>query len=275
MLWLDPARVHNLLEQMDQKWKAPLTPEFIESFQDGTGSAPRLVDEGEAPDLEVPMLDTSVPLAWKGEVTTAAVEAGVANKYQLQQLESYLNSVQRYLLSTEADGNYLFQAIVQQLYRPGFNASALRKQVCFFMASYPEKVFNKTAVLNIANQFIPGTVVAEGFQVPETFAVCDYIYFMLHDCVWADMIVLRALSLMWGVKTSVLCLNTQTSELNIIRVRHMVPISDVDFVLVYNGEDHFSSTGRKDGCGLGCCKVGKEYKETKVLKRKADVVLID
>lgn len=71
------------------------------------------------------------------------------------------------------------------------------------------------------------------------FLPCRY---MAIDKNYGDHILLKAMSLKFGTKTTVLKAPTLTEE----RFRHQDPLKGADFVLVYNGCQHYSGTGERE-----------------------------
>ena len=68
----------------------------------------------------------------------------------------------------------------------------------------------------------------------------DYLHNLLRRDFWGDEIVLWAVSMMWGLKVTVL--NSKT--LQEYRIRHNSAFKHVDVGLVYNSFSHYSAAGR-------------------------------
>ena len=68
----------------------------------------------------------------------------------------------------------------------------------------------------------------------------DYLHNLLRRDFWGDEIVLWVVSMMWGLKVTVL--NSKT--LQEYRIRHNSAFKHVDVGLVYNSFSHYSAAGR-------------------------------
>ena len=68
----------------------------------------------------------------------------------------------------------------------------------------------------------------------------DYLYNLLRRDFWGDEIVLWVVSMMWGLKVTVL--NSKT--LQEYHIRHNSAFKHVDVGLVYNSFSHYSAAGR-------------------------------
>ena len=66
-----------------------------------------------------------------------------------------------------------------------------------------------------------------------------YLRKMLKRSFWGDEVVLWSISMMSGIKTTVVNLKT----LQEYCVRHDCSLKDVDVGLVYNGHTHYSAAG--------------------------------
>jgi len=55
---------------------------------------------------------------------------------------------------------------------------------------------------------------------------------------WGDSIMLKTLSLFFGLRVTVLTATALTEQ----RFRHDLPMAKADLVLVYNGHNHYSAT---------------------------------
>ena len=68
----------------------------------------------------------------------------------------------------------------------------------------------------------------------------DYLHNLLRRDFWGDEIMLWVISMMWGLKVTVL--NSKT--LQEYRIRHNSAFKHVDVGLVYNSFSHYSAAGR-------------------------------
>lgn len=62
----------------------------------------------------------------------------------------------------------------------------------------------------------------------------------MEEGTWGDSIVLKALSFAWGCRITILNALLFMED----RVRHVMTMKGVDFVLVYNGFDHYNGAGQ-------------------------------
>ena len=78
------------------------------------------------------------------------------------------------------------------------------------------------------------------------FSYKTYLVKLLERTFWGDKVVLWSVSMMWGLKITVL--NSKT--LQEYRVRHDVAIKHVDVALVYNASTHYSAAGKSSAWSL-------------------------
>ncbi len=133
------------------------------------------------------------------------------------------------MVSSSMDGNCLFHSVLAQMPRSDYTSHDLRKQLVYFMTSFPEKVFKEEAFWSIAGES-PG------------ISVKDYLKVLLQNGQWPGEIELLALSLMWDCGIAVLQVHRETGKCTVLKYRTTKKPKDCDIVLVYNGVDHYNGT---------------------------------
>ena len=138
----------------------------------------------------------------------------------------------------EGNGNCLFSAVKKSLQirhsgvagsrdgdrdLPYYPTRYFRRQVVNWMVENRQKVF----------VYMDSTL-----RGPLSYR--DYLHNLLRREFWGDEIVLWVISMMWGLKVTVL--NSKT--LQEYRIRHNSAFKHVDVGLVYNSYSHYSAAGR-------------------------------
>jgi hypothetical protein len=132
-----------------------------------------------------------------------------------------------------------------QFSNPGYRHIHLRRQVVWFMAQFPDVCFNDATLEQIRGSYgvqapAVGVEQSEGEQTIGPFSVVTYLRYMLQNRSWIDQVMVRALSIMWGLRVTIL----DCSTLNEFRFRHDLPLGLVDMVLCWNGRNHFFGAGK-------------------------------
>ena len=89
---------------------------------------------------------------------------------------------------------------------------------------------------------------------PGPFCIKSYLEYILQDGVWGDFIVLTLISVMWGVRVTVV----RGDSCSQVRIRHNYDLNDSDIVLLFNGREvggHYSSVSRVDQSKLKCTSI--------------------
>ena len=76
--------------------------------------------------------------------------------------------------------------------------------------------------------------------LPGPFSLVTYCEHLLKDGTWGDMNSLMLISCLWQV--SITSINAKT--LHEVRIRHNMPLREVDLVVIHIGGDHFMGTGK-------------------------------
>ena len=212
---------------MDSEWGEPLSFEFVErKFTDSPPEPIVIHDEEVEP--ESFSIDETVPQAWQTELP--AFTYGFNSRFAEQQVISACKQFDVQPMSVASDGNCLFSSVANQLMDTEvFTGEDLRKQVVWFMACFPEAVFNQLTLLSI---------VADCNNL--NWSVKDYLTNMLSSKVWGGEAELRALSLMLECRITVLNFSENADTLQIQKYRHNKKVCDSHLVLLYNGSNHYS-----------------------------------
>ncbi len=89
-----------------------------------------------------------------------------------------------------------------------------------------------------------------------TIVVCmvTIVTYSNHDCrymaqpgSWGDRVLLKALSYAWGVRITIL----RALTMDEVRFRHNMPLPGVEFVLIYNGINHYVGAGKRNKYDTG------------------------
>jgi hypothetical protein len=133
----------------------------------------------------------------------------------------------------------MFESILLQIVHPdGYTAQHLRLQAVHFMATHARMFFGSQRE---CLQAVYGLPVAPGEEAHGgPFSYHGYLMFMLDDTAWGDSLVLMALSMMFGVRISLVSYHGFTVQM----FRHSFPdFHGVDILLFYNGRTHYSALG--------------------------------
>ena len=77
-------------------------------------------------------------------------------------------------------------------------------------------------------------------ELPGPFSLVTYCEHLLKDGTWGDMNSLMLISCLWQM--SITSINAKT--LHEVRIRHNMPLREVDVVVIHIGGDHFMGTGK-------------------------------
>ena len=80
----------------------------------------------------------------------------------------------------------------------------------------------------------------EGDDCPEPISYKEYMIRMLKRGQWGDDIILHAFVSLCDVRITMV----NAARLEEYRIRHDITLSKVDIVLIYNGQNHYSYTGK-------------------------------
>ena len=163
-----------------------------------------------------------------------ALDISAPTDFHLAYLELYLAANgERVLWPVPGDGSCQWSAIRRQLQCPSqYTNMILRREVAFFLLTHWEILFPMLKK-EIRHYY--------GYKDTEVgpFSYLDYVEHILTPGTWGDQITLKLISLMWGVKVTVILMDT-CSE---IRIRHDQPLADADLVLILQGQ-HYSAAVR-------------------------------
>jgi hypothetical protein len=133
----------------------------------------------------------------------------------------------------------MFDAVLQQFEHPeDYTVDDLRMMVVYWMASHPELML-ATSSAQIMATYTGGQEIEGVEALPGPFSLRGYLNYMLGEGAWGDQIVLRALSMMFGLSITVL----NADGLYPLGFRHSRPLHRTDVVVVYNGGTHYVGTG--------------------------------
>jgi len=74
----------------------------------------------------------------------------------------------------------------------------------------------------------------------------EYLLHMLDEYFWGDGIILMVMSYMWNIRITVVSLGVRPDGNNaplMMPYRHNKPLSGADIVLLFDGQQHYSSVG--------------------------------
>ena len=154
------------------------------------------------------------------------------------------------VFQVEGNGNCLFAAVKKSLQvrhsgpggdrdedrnLPYYPNRYFRRQVVRWMAD------NRAMVMHYMGNALRATY---GLEDPTAdhggpMSYATYLRKMLKKSFWGDEVVLWSISMMWGIKITIV--NSKT--LQEYRVRHDCSLRNVDVGLVYNGHTHYSAAG--------------------------------
>ena len=147
------------------------------------------------------------------------------------------------IFQTRGNGNCLFHALKGCLKlrnptdkkAPYFPCRYLRRMLVAHMAH------NRDLMWKHKEPSLRGRYGLEGGDdCPEPISFKEYLQRMLKRGQWGDDIVLHAFASMCNVRVTVV----NAARLEEYRIRHNITLSEVDVVLIFNGRNHYSYTGK-------------------------------
>jgi hypothetical protein len=114
-----------------------------------------------------------------------------------------------------------------------YTNSHLRRQIVLFMATNAD-YFMEQHHTDIQGLLGP---VEDGGTVT---SFKGYLQSLLRCATWGDELVLHAISLMWGVRISILLSDSLVHR----RIRHIGAIDDSDICLIFTGGNHYVPAGK-------------------------------
>ena len=154
------------------------------------------------------------------------------------------------IFKVEGNGNCMFSAIKKSLQVP-HSGDEGSKDGDRYLLYYPNRYFHRQVVNwmveNKQKVFAyMGSSLRAAYDITDPtashggpFSYKEYLNKLLKREFWGDEIVLWAVSMMWGLKITVL--NSKT--LQEYRVQHNCAFKHVDVELVYNSHTHYSAAG--------------------------------
>ena len=133
----------------------------------------------------------------------------------------------------DANGSCLFASIRRQLVVPVESTNAhLRREVVHHLATH---------IQEYSPDLIPLVRAIYGSGDPNKYpqSICSYLQDLLTQRFWNDEIVLKALSIIFNITTTVLRAENGVE----VRVRHRRPLGEVDIVLILTQSGHYSPAG--------------------------------
>ena len=154
------------------------------------------------------------------------------------------------VFQVEGNGNCLFAAVKKSLQvhhsSPGGDRDEDRNLPYYLNRYFQRQVVhwmadNRAMVMHYMGNALRATY---GLEDPTAnhegpMSYVTYLRKMLKKSFWGDEVVLWSISMMWGIKITVV--NSKT--LQEYRVRHDCSLRNVDVGLVYNGHTHYSAAG--------------------------------
>ena len=194
--------------------------------------APWLTPEGGCFSQKPPKECAPSTSAWA--VTPQNKMSGFTSDYHLEYLREYLKlNGNRSFLSIPGDGDCMYSSVRRQLQAPAqYTNIFLRRQLAIFMLEHHSEVF--PAVKKELTQLY-------GYRGGDVgpFSYLKFAKEVSTLGVWGDQVVLKVLSMMWGIRITVVLLPNITE----IRVRHDLPLKKTDVVLILSGQ-HYSAAGK-------------------------------
>ena len=143
--------------------------------------------------------------------------------------------VQFMSLQVAQDGNCLLHSIRRALNCPKeYTSPHLRRQILVFLCDHAEFYMNNQSFI----EALRGTYGWDGQSV----SFIEYLEMMLSKESWADEVFLTVLSHMWAVTITIVYPSEGNRE---FRIRHDVPLDQVDFAILYTGQSHYSPIGEQ------------------------------
>ena len=176
---------------------------------------------------------TSVDAKHAWTVLPAYKVQGFSSTYHYHYVQEYLRvNGNRSHLAVPGDGDCMYSSIRRQLQAPAqYTNLYLRRQIACFMLEEHKLLYP-----------LLKADIGVGYGVEgDDLGPFSYLQFCKKVSTlgfWGDQIVLKVLSIMWGVRVTVLLLPLCTE----IRIRHRQPMAQADIVLVLSG-CHYSSAG--------------------------------
>ena len=142
----------------------------------------------------------------------------------------------------------MFNAVLKQIHfesqedEKWYTADRLRRQVIVFFCLKKNML---TDWISEKIRSIYGWCDKDSEKEPGPFSIKSYLQYMLQDGVWGDFIVLTLISVMWGVRVTVV----RGDSCSQVRIRHNYDLNDSDRVLLFNGREvdgHYSAVSRVD-----------------------------
>ena len=107
-----------------------------------------------------------------------------------------------------------------------------------FLSSFQNEEFRKELCEHVAGQY--GWIEPDGsVDGPGPFSLEQYFINMMDRSFWGDAAVINVLSLYW--KAKIIVVNAAWGTIRETRFRSPdCPLEQADFVLIYNGDSHYS-----------------------------------
>ena len=134
-----------------------------------------------------------------------------------------------------------------------YTAERLRRQLVAFFC-LKKDMLTDWITGQITN--IYGWCDKESKNEPGPFFIKSYLKYMLEDGVWEDFIMLTLISVMWGVRISVV----RGDSCGEVRIRHNCELIESDVVILFNGRElagHYSAVTRCDQSKLKATQIAK------------------
>lgn len=158
------------------------------------------------------------------------------NAVEAKLLTTYLSQVDKIYIPTDpSHGDCLFASVLTGLKTPTdakqgmYTPYHLRLQVCMHMITNYEKMLNIEPLVL--------------FLIAEGTSLYHCILKSMEANFWADATLLHVIHDMWGVNLSMLNV-WQKGDISYNYGTH-TSLSGSDIVLIYNGHNHFTGTGKK------------------------------
>ena len=166
---------------------------------------------------------------------------GLQTLEQLCRLESFLQKKGKYqLVPVQKRGACMFASFRKCVKcPPGFTNTHLRRYLIWYLTAYSDFFMNQLKEF-IAQEY---GVEIEKRETDGPFSYRTYLEYMLHNDSWGDQAILLAMSMIFGVRITVLNAQWLTQT----RIRHTNTLKETDVVLVFCGGNHYVPAVKNEG----------------------------
>ena len=160
-------------------------------------------------------------------------------------------------VQTQELGNCLYSSVLRGLdSKLEYTTMHLRRTLVIMICAYPEFFYHylgeaitkdygaaKFTAEEYKKKEEEGTLTAQEVHdqnLPGPFSLVTYCEHLLQDGTWGDMNSLMLISCLWQISITSL----YADSLKEVRIRHDMPLQNVDVVVVHIGGDHFMGCGK-------------------------------